>query len=423
MLRRHPEFRKLWAGQTISLVGSQVTLLALPLTAVLVLHASASQLGLLYAAQTAPFLVLGLAAGVWVDRLRRQPILIAADLARAALLGSIPIAAVLGVLSLAQLYLLGLLVGLCTVFFDVAYQSFLPVLVGREHLVEGNSRLEISRSTAQIAGPGLGGVLVQLLTPPLAVVVDAGSFLVSAVFLLAIRSPEAQPIVGRGSRASGRTRPGFWAELREGLAVVVGNPLLRRIAACTSTSNLFGSAQQAILVLYATRDLGLPAAVLGFALAAGSVGALLAALLTTRLTTRFGLGPGIVGGISLGGVGSLLLAVAGGPVLLAAALVALGYGQLSFGSVLYNVNQVSLRQAITPDHVQGRMNATMRFLVWGTLPIGALVGGVLGESVGLRSTLGVVAVGALLTPLWVVLSPVRRLRELPSKTSTGPGDL
>ncbi|MCA1644920.1 MAG: MFS transporter [Chloroflexi bacterium] len=408
-LWRHSEFMKLWGGQTISQVGSQVTLLALPLTAVLVLHATPGQMGLLYAAETAPFLVVALAAGVWVDRLRRRPILIGGDLSRALLLAWLPIGALLGVLRIEQLYVVAVLVGLCTVFFDVAYQSFVPVLVGREHLVEGNSKLEVSRSAAQIVGPGLGGLLVQTITAPVAIIVDALSFLISGLVLILIKTPEPAP---------GISRRGVRAEIGEGLSIVLGNSLLRSIAGCTGTSNVFGSALQAVLVLYATRDLGLPPALLGVALGAGSLGALLAALLSSRIADRIGLGTSIVGGISLGGVASLLIALASGPPSVAAAVLGLAQALFGFGGVLYNINQVSLRQAITPDRLLGRMNATMRFIVWGTMPIGALLGGSLGEAIGLRGTLAVVAAGALVTPLWVLLSPVRKLREQPTPATT-----
>jgi len=408
-LWRHSEFMKLWTGQTISQVGSQVTLLALPFTAVLVLHATPRQMGLLYAAQTAPFLVVGLFAGVWVDRLRRRPILIGGDLGRAVLLGWLPIGALLGLLRIEQLYVVAVLVGFCTLLFDVAYQSFLPVLVGREHLVEGNSKLEVSRSAAQIVGPGLGGLLVQLITAPVAIVVDALSFLVSGLVLILIRTPEPrQAIVRRGMRV----------EMAEGLSIVLGSPLLRSIAGCTGTSNLFGSALQAVLVLYATRDLDLPPALLGLALGAGSVGALLAAMLSGRIVRRIGVGASIVGGISLGIPACALIALAAGPPNVAAAVLAVAQALLGFGGVLYNVNQVSLRQAITPDRLLGRMNATMRFIIWGTMPIGALLGGSLGEAIGLRGTLVAVAAGALVTPLWVLLSPVRRLREQPTPATT-----
>jgi MFS family permease len=405
----HPEFVKLWAGQTISQFGTQVSQLAIPLAAALVLNASPAQMGLLGAFEFAPFLLLSLFAGVWVDRSRRRPILIAADVGRAVLLGSIPLAALLGVLRMEQLYVVALVTGVCTVFFDVAYQSYLPVLVSREHLVEGNSKLEVSRSVAQIAGPGLAGGLVQLITAPMAVLVDAISYVASVVSLLFIHIREPAPL--RAERGA------MWPQLREGLAVVVGNPLLRSIAGCTATSNLFGNAMQAVYVLYITRELGLQPAVIGLIFAVSGPGALLGALLAGKLADTFGLGRTIVGSIFIGGLANLLVPLAGGPPLLTTAMLMTAAFFAGVAGPVYNINQVSLRQAITPDHLQGRMNASMRFIVWGTIPIGALLGGGLGQVFGLWPTIVTMVLAELLAPAWVLFSPVRDLQSQPAPAS------
>jgi MFS family permease len=406
-LWRHPDFVKLWSGQTISRFGSEISQLAIPLTAALVLNASPAQMGLLGAFEFAPFLLLSLFAGVWVDRVRRRPVLIVADVGRAILLGSIPAAALAGVLRIEQLYVVGLLTGVLTVFFDVAYQAYLPVLVSREHLVEGNSKLEVSRSVAQIAGPGVAGALVQLVTAPIAVVVDAISFVASVIFLLLIGAPEPAPVRHAAKDAS------VWSELREGLAVVIGNPLLRSIAGCTATSNLFGNAMQAIYVLYVTRELGLQPAVIGLIYAISGPGALLGAVAAGALAKRFGLGATIMASIAVSELVNLLIPLAGGPTLVATAtLMAVAFVS-GLTSPIYNVNQVSLRQAITPDRLQGRMNASMRFIVWGTIPLGALLGGALGEALGIRPTIALMAVCGLAAPVWVLLSPVRQLRAQP----------
>ena len=412
-LWQQADFLKLWAGETISVFGSQITLLALPLTAALTLQASAGEMGLLMAAETAPFLLVGLPAGVWVDRRRRRPILIWGNLGRALLLLLIPLAAMLGGLRIELLYAVAFLTGVLTVFFDVAYQAYLPALVGRAQLVEGNSKLETSRSLAQIAGPGLGGVLVQAITGPLAIVVDAASFLVSAACLALIRTAEPAP-------APAGERRGLLREVGEGLAVVLGNPLLRAIAGCTATWNLFSNVIFAVLVLWATRDLGLEAAALGLVFAAQGVSALAGALLAAPIARRLGVGPTIVAAPVLGTLGSLLLALAGGSPLLATALLT---GAMLIGGLVgtvYNITQVSLRQAITPDRLQGRMNATMRFIVWGTLPLGALLGGALGEWLGLRPALLIGAAGVPLAALWVWRSPLPRLREQSSAVSDQP---
>ncbi len=410
-LWRHADFRKLWIGQTISQFGSQVTLVTLPLVAALTLGATPAQMGILGAAEYAPFLALGLVAGIWVDRLPRRPILIAADLARTALLAVIPVAAWLGALRMELLYVVAALAGCATVFFDVAYQSYLPALVRRDELAEGNSKLEASRSVAQIAGAGLAGGLVQLLTAPVALLVDAASFLLSAAVLGRIRA--AEPAAMRRP-ATRRLR----AEIGEGLRVVFGNPLLRPIAACTATSNFFGSIGLAVFVLYVTRELRLAPGLVGVVFAAGNGGALLGAAVAGRVTRRCGLGTAIIGAIALGGIARLLLPLAGSLPAVALPLLVAAWALLGVG-VIYDIGQVSLRQAITPDHLLGRMNATMRFLVWGTIPLGSLAGGALGEWLGLRPTLVVGALGSLLAPLFPLLSPVRALREQPTSPASG----
>jgi MFS family permease len=407
-LWRHNEFLKLWTGQTISQFGTQVSQLAIPLTAALVLNASPVQMGLLSAFEFAPFLLLSLFAGVWVDRMRRRPILIVADVGRTLLLGSIPLAALINALRMEQLYVVGLLTGVLTVFFDVAYQSYLPVLVSREHLVEGNSKLEVSRSVAQIAGPGLSGALVQLFSSPLAIAVDAMSYVASVISLLFIHTPEPPPIKHDGKAG------GMWAQLREGLGVVLGNPLLRSIAGCTGTSNLFGNGLQAVYVLYVTRDLALQPAVIGLIFAASGPGALLGSVLAGPVANRFGLGTTIIGSIFLGGLANLLIPLASGSTVVVTGLLMTAAFIGGVTNPIYNINQVSLRQAITPDHVQGRMNASMRFLVWGTIPIGALLGGALGQLFGLYPTIVAMVLLDLTAPAWVLFSPVRALRTQPA---------
>jgi MFS family permease len=407
-LWRHSDFVKLWLGHSISRFGSEISQLAIPLTAALVLNATALQMGLLAAIEFAPFLVLALFAGVWVDRLPRRPILIWADVGRAGLLGSIPVAAVLRVLSIEQLYVVALGTGILTVFFDVADQAYLPALVGREDLIEGNSKLEVSRSVAQITGPGVAGVLVQTITAPMAVAVDAASFVASVICLFAIRKPEPPPV------SHGQAPQSIWADIKEGLAVVLTNPVLRSIAACTGSGNLFNNAMMAVYVLYLTRELRIEPAVIGLIFAISGPGALFGALVAGRTATMFGLGRTIIVSSALFTVAGVLVALASGPppVVIATLMLAAVIGGIS--NPVYNINQVSLRQAITPDRLQGRMNASMRFIVWGTIPIGALLGGALGDAIGLRPTLIFAALGQLLPPLFVIFSPVRALKEQPT---------
>jgi MFS family permease len=407
-LWRHRDFLKLWSAETVSQFGTQVSLLAIPFVAVLVLDATTFEVAALGVVDFLPFLLFTLPAGVWVDRLRRRPILIAGDFGRAALLATIPLAYVLDVLTLAQLYVVGFLVGICTVFFDVAYQSYLPSLVEREQIIEGNSKLEISRSAAQIGGPGFAGLLVQAITAPYAILVDALSFLGSGLFFVRIRKHEERPSV---ASADGR-RASLWSELRQGLRFVLGNPNLRAQAGCTATSNFFSNVSFAVLIVFLVRRLGLSAGVIGLSLSLGSVGSLIAAFTAMRISGRFGIGPTSIVMAVLFGPATLLIAFAPEgnaaiPFLVSAQLV------IGFTVVVYNIVQVSYRQAICPPQLQGRMNSVMRFLVWGTIPLGGLVGGVLGSTIGLRETLAVGAVGGGLAFLWLVLSPQRQLREMP----------
>ncbi|MDP8957148.1 MAG: MFS transporter [Actinomycetota bacterium] len=405
-LWRHSDFLRLWSAETISQFGTQVTLLALPLIAILILRANPFEIGLLTAVEYLPFLLVGLPAGVWVDRLRRRPILIAADVGRAVSLASIPVAHAVGELTLAHLYLVAFLNGTLTVFFDVAYMSYLPSLVERNQLMEGNSKLEVSRSGAELAGPGLAGVLIQVLTAPMAIVVDAVSFVGSAVFLFMIRHREPSR-----QREDPEATPRMRTEIVEGLRYVLRHRFLLPIAISTSATNFFAHMAFAIYLVYAVRGLGLSAAVIGLTFALGNIGFVVGAVAANRIGRWLGVGTTIWVSAFIFGPSLLLIPLAPRSAPFAFLVAAWFLG--SFGSVVYNVNQVSLRQAITPDRMQGRMNATVRFLVWGTMPIGAFIGGALANAIGLRTTLFLAGIGGMLVGLPVLLSPVRKLREIP----------
>lgn len=406
-LWQHADFMKLWLGQTVSLFGSAVTSLALPLTAALTLQATPVQMGLLKAAEFAPFLLIGLVAGVWVDRRRRRPILIGADLGRVLLLGSIPVAAVFGWLRIEYLYLVAFSAGTLSLFFVTAYMAFLPTLVGREQLVEGNSKFVASQSTAQILGPGLAGTLVQWLSAPVAIALDAMSFLVSALLLILIRTPE--PVLVHPDK-----QLSFWREIGEGVQVVLRNPLLRAIACCVGTVRLFTSMVDSVYILYVTRSLGFQPAFVGAILATGAFGALLGALLASRIARWLGLGPTIVGSASLWGIGYLLIPLTNGVNGITVFLLVMAGILSGIGDTINGITQVSLRQTLVPDRLLGRMTASVRFIIWSTVPIGAMLGGVLGETFGLQAALWVGAVGNSLAFLWVFCSPVRTLREQPA---------
>jgi MFS family permease len=404
-LWRDGDFMRLWAGQTVSQFGEQVTQIALPLTAVLLLHASPFQMGVLGAMTTLPFVLVGLFVGVFVDRRRRRPLLIAADMGRAILLGLVFVLGLLHRLSLLDLGTIAFGVGCLTVLFDVAYQSYLPSLVGRAAIVEGNAKMEATRALSQVAGPSVGGVLVQVLTAPLAVGANALTYVVSVVSLLAIGRAEPTPQRLTGS-------PGAIAQIREGLVWVLSNPILRAIAGCTGTSNFFGNVAFAVFVLFAVHDVGLSPALLGLVYAAGSVGGVAGALVAPRIGRRLGIGPTIVASAALFVLCPLAIPLAPRDLGIALPLLIGAYAFQSLGSTTYNIAQVSLRQAITPDALLGRMNASIRFVVWGTIPFGSFVGGLLGTAVGLRPTLWIAAVGGLLSVAWVVASPVLRVQTV-----------
>ncbi|HLV98933.1 MAG TPA: MFS transporter [Ktedonobacterales bacterium] len=406
-LWRHPDFLKLWAGQTISVFGSLITTFALPVTAILLLKATPLQIMLLSAAEYAPGLLVSFFAGAWVDRLRRRPILIAADLGRAALLGSIPAAALLGALHIEQLYIVALLVSVLAVFFDVAYLSYLPTLVRREELLEGNSKLQASASVAEVAGFGLSGVLVQALTAPVAILIDAVSFVVSACSVAIIRRAEPAP-------APSEEQHNAWREIGQGVKLLLGNPILRASAGASGTFNLFRNMVGVVIMLFFLRELNLPPVILGPLFALGGISAFLGALLAERLTRRWGVGRSLLSGLLLSGLATLLIPLAAGPLLVVLGLLAASQLFGDGAATIYEINQTSLIQAMVPDRVQGRINASKRFIEWAAMLLGLLVGGLLGQTIGLRPTLFVAASGWLLSGLWLLFSPVRRLHDYPA---------
>jgi MFS family permease len=403
---------KLWSAQTISQFGDEVTQLAIPFVAVLTLDVTPFQLGLLGVFQFLPFILLTIPAGVWVDRMRRRPILIGADIGRAILLTSIPLAFLGGWLTIWQLYVVAFAIGCLEVFFDVAYQSYLPSVIDRDRLVEGNAKLELSASASTIVGPGVAGFLVELVRAPIAIFFDVASYLGSVLVLLWIRRPETPP--EPHDEATG-PRPTMRQEAAEGLRYVLGHRYLRYIAACTGTLNLFGNLGTAILLLYAVKELGLTAGTIGLIFAVANVGVLFGALTAERFGRWIGVGPTIVWSAFLSPL--TLVAVALAPQEAPVPWIIAGFFIGSVTQVIYNVNQVSLRQAITPERMLGRMNATMRFIVWGTIPIGALVGGILGGVVGLHTTIWIGAIGSFLGFLPVVFSSVRTLQRIPESAS------
>ena len=409
-LWRQSDFMKLWTGQTISQFGDEITGLALPLLAVNFLHAGPAEFGVLGVVRFLPWILFTLPAGVWVDRMRRRPILIGADIARALLLATLPLGFLMGWLTIWQVYVVSFLAGTLEVFFDVAYQSYLPSVVERDELVEGNSKLELSRAGSSVLGPTIAGFLIEAVRAPFAIVFDAVSYLGAALFVGIIGRKEAGP--EPHDPAAGK-RPSMWQEARAGIGYVAANPYLRSIAACTGTLNLFGNIGGALLIFYAAEELDLSAGELGLIFALGNIGVLIGALGGGRIAKAIGIGPTIIGTAALSAVGLLFIPLAprDDPFWFFVVVGVIG----GFTAVAYNVNQVGLRQAITPDRMLGRMNATMRLIVWGTIPIGALIGGVLGTLLSVQTALWVSALGAFLGFVPVLLSPVRSLREIPAQ--------
>jgi MFS family permease len=409
-LRRNGDFVKLWAGETISLLGTQVTVLALPLVAVITLHASAGEVGILNACRYAPFVVVTLVAGVVVDRVRRRPTLIVANAARAVLVALIPLGAVLGWLRIEYVCAIAFAVGIFTVFFDLAYQAYLPSLVERELLTPANGRLQASASAAELGGPGLGGLLVQALGAPYALVADAVSYAVSIFSVSAIRDREPEPVR--------EGRPPLVSAIRAGFAFTFRNPYLRAIAGEAATFNLFEQAILTVFVVYAIRRLDFSPGLLGLVISTGAAGALAGSLLAGRLDHRLGFGRATVASMVVACVIPLLIALpAGGRAPTATALAAVFF-VWGAAVAVSNVLVVSLRQTVTPDAMLGRMNASYRFFTFGAIPLGALLGGGLAVVIGLRATLVVSALGFLLALAWILFSPVGRLDVLP----TGPAD-
>src|SRR5712691_853538 len=394
---------RLWVGQTVSEFGTVVTRTAVPLVAILVLGAGAPEVGTLVAVQSAGVLLVGLVAGAVVDRVRRRPVLIAADLVRAAVLLWIPFAFVGGLLSIEQLYVVVFLVAVLSAFFESAYRAYLPSLVGLERTLEGNSKLGVSASVAEVGGPGFTGALIQVVSAPFAILVDAVSYLVSAASLLLIRSREPERLAPpAGSHIAG--------EISEGLRVVARHPLLRALSASSVTQHFFGSFIGALYSIYLIRDLGLTPLVLGLLISVGGVGALAGAALAVPLTKRLGQGPALIVTAFIEGLLKFLLPLAA--VVPGFAVAFFFVGQL-VGDALISAHfivHVTVRQQVTEDRLLGRVSATINVLEHGVAPFGALIAAALAARYGTQFTLLIAAVGTLTATGWLVFSPLRSLR-------------
>jgi MFS family permease len=402
LLRENEVFRRFWLGQTISLFGDQVSLIAVPLVAVLVLDANASQMGYLIAAELIPNLLFALHAGAWVDRRgRRRQTMIATDLGRAAAIATIPLAYALDALTIQQLYAVAFLVGSLSVLFQVSYASLFVSIVPREEYVPANSLLAGSRAFSFVAGPSIGGVLVQLLRAPFALLVDAVSYLFSAFYLGSI-SPAEPP-----------TEPAERGHVVAGIRFVLGNPTMRASLLATATINLFNFIFWALFILYAVRSLHVRAGTLGLVLGAGAVGGIIGSIVTTRLGRRIGIGPAFLFGCILFPVPLLLVPLAGGPEPLVLAMLFLAEFGSGLGVMILDISAASIFAALVPHRLRSRVSGAYTLVNYGVRPLGSLIGGLLGSWIGLRTTLWIAAAGAVAGFLWLLPSPVAKMRDLP----------
>jgi len=401
------DFRRLWASLTITSFGAQVTNLALPLTAAVMLHATPMQMGILVALETLPFALVSLHAGVLLDRMRKLPVVIFSDIARGSALLVIPLAAFTDLLSVEVLFAVGFFCGVQNVVGGAAHQVLIAQMAGRRRLVEANAKISLGETSAALVGPGLAGILIQLVTAPFAILIDALAFLLSATLLRKLRVPHDVPHAG--------PRTTVTAEIVEGLKLVWNNRTLLGLAWIAGLWQLLHHMQLAVLVLFATRELGLSAGAIGLAYMFGGIGCVIAAASAERLSQRYGVGPVILLGLLLTVVGWVAYGVIGGPAWFATIALGLAMLMFDFGGVLWGINYLALRQAITPDRLLGRMTATMRFLTVAAAPVGSLAGGALASAAGLRTTLMTIAVlGVALAAAAIAWSPVRGHRALPA---------
>jgi MFS family permease len=406
-VRRNPGFLWLWGGQGISIFGEQFTGLAIPVLAVTLLHAVAWQLGILNAASTAAFLIVGLPAGAWVDRWLKRRVMITADVTRALALAVVPILWFTHLLNIWELLIIVAVVGVASVFFDVGYQSYIPLLVKPEQVGPANSTLEATAQVGRIGGPAIAGALLTIISAPALIIIDSVSYVVSFLSLSRIRDTE-QP-------ADPADRQPLYKEIAEGVRFVAKQPLIRSISGTTATSNFFSTLGFTVFPIFALRTLGIGTLGFGIVLSAGSIGGLLGATLTPKVARLFGEGRVIP-------ISAVVFGIAFLPVPLSAllhgtaAVVLLSIGEFftSFVVLIYNITQVTLRQRLCPPRLLGRMNASIRCLVWGVMPIAALVSGVLGGALGIVPTMWIAFGGGMTACLWVVFSPLRHLRELPT---------
>ncbi|MFC6091648.1 MFS transporter [Saccharothrix lopnurensis] len=417
-LFQQANFRNLWFGQTLSLFAAEITAGVIPLLAALTLNASVLEMGVLSAVSFLPYLVISLFAGVWLDRLPKRPVIVAADLARGVLLLLVPLAAVLDLLSMPFLLLIAVLIGVGTVVADIGSASFLPSVVGRRDLVDGNGKLEISNNASRMAGEAVGGVLVQVLTAPFALLFNTVAYAASAVFTQRIRvDPEVKPEVDEDDEEQPDARkPDFWREVGEGLRFVFGNPIVRTLAITALLFNLFTFFIEPVFLIFITRTLALEPIYIGLILSSSGVGGVVGAMISGRVSRKLPLGTLLVVTQVLAGAASLLIPVATlVPKPAAVVLIIVMHFVDAVMVIVYNVNQRSYRSAVTPDALQGRMNASIRMIVMGVCPLGALLGGVVGNALSATTALIIGSVGILSSGVYIAFTRIRSVKEIPTE--------
>ncbi|PMB02527.1 MFS transporter [Fischerella thermalis CCMEE 5273] len=408
----HKDFRNLWFGQTIAMFGNQITLLAFPLLAALYLEATPLQMGILYAVEFLPILLIGLHAGVWVDNKPKKPMLITVDIIRAVLILSIPVALYFNLLRIELLYVVAFLIGVNTVFSDIGQLSYLPFIIKKEELIEGNSKMEFSSSSASIVGQSLGGALIQAFTAPIAIIITACTFLTSSLFLSRIKKKE--PPIQKEDKEEEK----IMAQILEGIKFVAKSDIIRKLTISAMIFNFFTVLMEPIFILYVSRELGIPPIFIGIIFAMSGVGALLGAFIAGPMTKKLGVGPSIVTSLIIAGTATLMIPMATLlPMYYSIALLIFVQIVDSSMVIVHNINQRSLRTSITPDNLMGRMNASIRFCIMGTVPLGAVIGGALGGWIGTLQTLIIGALGVLVAAVYLSFSSIRSIQDLPQNTA------
>ncbi|MBO2537751.1 MFS transporter [Rummeliibacillus suwonensis] len=404
LLKSNKAFRLFWTGQTISMFGSQITVIGLPLTAIYFLNANSTQMGIFQAVATIPFFLFSLFAGVWIDRNRKKNILIFCNLMTAASLIIIPLGSIFNFLNLTLFYIVVFIAGTFSMIFELAYLSFLPLIVSKKHLSEGNSKLEISHSVLEVSGPSISGYLISIVTAPIAIIIDIICYIVSSLFLYKIKIAEPK------TKAEKRTS--VILEIKEGLKVLLKHPILISLSGSTATLNFFRTAFDTLFLLFIIKYVGLRTEQIGIIIGLGSIGGLLGASISTRLSNKMGIGSTIITSVVTVFLGAMICSLAGGQIIVAITCLILGQILIGFGNTVYFISQVSLRQYITPMNLLGRVNASNRFITRGAMPLGGMFGGFLGSFINFKIAIFLISLGYMIGVIWLLISPVKRIKTL-----------